>query len=146
MWATQPTRYNWIMHVGMIWIWVTRREGRKLWGCRKKREFHFLAEKLTRKKASVLPPLSAPYLIFVCFDKSSALSMGESIRSTVRKAARLAVYDDIMIKVKNHQIPATTLLCSCCAILHRKTQMKTAEEEKEKRQKQRIHEKIMWTE
>lgn len=21
MWATEPTRYNWIMHVGMTWIW-----------------------------------------------------------------------------------------------------------------------------
>lgn len=33
--------------------------------------------------------------------------MGESIRSTVRKAAKLAVYDDIIIRVKNHHIPAT---------------------------------------
>jgi len=29
--------------------------------------------------------------------------MGVSIRSTVKKAARLAVYDEIMISVKNHQ-------------------------------------------
>lgn len=64
---------------------------------------------VTRKNANVDPPFKAPYLIFVCFDKSSALSMGESILSTVRKAARLAVYDDIMINVKNHHIPATTL-------------------------------------
>jgi hypothetical protein len=33
--------------------------------------------------------------------------MGDSILSTVRNAAKLAVYDDIMISVKNHQIPAT---------------------------------------
>ena len=46
---------------------------------------------LTLKKAAVEPPLSAPYLILVCLAKSSALSMGESILSTVRKAARLAV-------------------------------------------------------
>jgi hypothetical protein len=29
------------------------------------------------------------------------------MRSTVRKAARLAVYEEIMIRVKNHHIPAT---------------------------------------
>lgn len=69
-------------------------------------------------KQTVEPPFSTPYLIFVClkpqilkkiiemggrgipflntdFAKSSALSIGESIRSTVRKAAKLAVYDEI---------------------------------------------------
>ena len=39
--------------------------------------------------------------------KSSADSMGDSILSTVRKAAKLAVYDEIMMRVKNHHIPAT---------------------------------------
>lgn len=63
-----------------------------------------------RKNDAVEPPLRTPYLIFVCFAKSSALSIGESIRSTVRKAAKLAVYDDIMINVKNHHIPATILV------------------------------------
>lgn len=33
--------------------------------------------------------------------------MGESIRSTVKNAARLAVYELIMISVKNHHMPAT---------------------------------------
>ena len=33
--------------------------------------------------------------------------MGDSIRSTVRKAAKLAVYEEIMMSVKNHHIPAT---------------------------------------
>ena len=33
--------------------------------------------------------------------------MGDSMRSTVRKAARLAVYEEIMMSVKNHHIPAT---------------------------------------
>ena len=33
--------------------------------------------------------------------------IGESIRSTVKKAAKLAVYDEIMINVKNHHNPAT---------------------------------------
>ena len=29
--------------------------------------------------------------------------MGVNIRSTVRKAAKLAVYDEMMMRVKNHQ-------------------------------------------
>jgi hypothetical protein len=62
---------------------------------------------ITRKNAAVDPPLRAPYLILVCLARSSALSIGESILSTVKKAAKLAVYDDIMIRVKNHHIPAT---------------------------------------
>lgn len=33
--------------------------------------------------------------------------MGESILSTVKNAARFAVYDEIMINVKNHHMPAT---------------------------------------
>ena len=62
---------------------------------------------ITLKKAAVDPPLSAPYFIFVCLARSSALSIGESIRSTVKKAAKFAVYEDIMISVKNHHMPAT---------------------------------------
>lgn len=42
--------------------------------------------------------------------------IGEYTDSTVRKAARFAVYDDDMINVKNHQIEATArvdgALCS----------------------------------
>lgn len=60
---------------------------------------------LTLKNDAVVPPCKAPYLILVCFAKSSALSIGLSIRSTVKKAARLAVYDEIIISVKNHHIP-----------------------------------------
>lgn len=41
---------------------------------------------------------------------SSAESTGESILSTVRKAAKLAVYDDMMISVKNHHIPPIILV------------------------------------
>jgi len=33
--------------------------------------------------------------------------MGDCIRSTVRNAARLAVYDEMTIRVKNHQMPPT---------------------------------------
>ena len=35
--------------------------------------------------------------------------MGESILSIVRNAAKLAVYEEIMINVKNHQKLATVL-------------------------------------
>ena len=50
----------------------------------------------------VEPPSTVPYLISVCLARSSADSMGDCILSTVRKAARLAVYDEIMMSVKNH--------------------------------------------
>ena len=33
--------------------------------------------------------------------------MGASIFAAVKKAAKLAVYDEIMMRVKNHHIPAT---------------------------------------
>ena len=64
--------------------------------------------RLTLKNAMVLPDSMLPYLIFVCFAKSSADSIGDSIRSTVRKAAKFAVYEEIIMRVKNHHIPATT--------------------------------------
>ena len=43
------------------------------------------------KNASVEPDLRHPYGIFVCLDRSSADSIGLTILSTVRKAAKLAV-------------------------------------------------------
>ena len=55
-----------------------------------------------------------PYLITVCLLRSSAPSIGDTILSTVRKAARLAVYDDIIIRVKNHQTHATILVDIAC--------------------------------
>ena len=61
----------------------------------------------TRKKSCVVPASTVPYLISVCLARSSADSMGDCMRSTVRNAARLAVYDEMMIRVKNHQIPPT---------------------------------------
>ena len=42
-----------------------------------------------------------------CLARSSAFSIGVIIRSTVRKAAKFAVYDEMMIRVKNHQMPPT---------------------------------------
>jgi len=44
------------------------------------------------KKSCVDPLSRVPYCISVCFARSSAFSIGVSMRSTVRNAARLAVY------------------------------------------------------
>ena len=63
----------------------------------------------TLKKPAVDPVATHPYLILVCLAKSSAELMGLSILSMVRKAARLAVYEEIIIRVKNHQKLATNL-------------------------------------
>ena len=52
---------------------------------------HCCVNAFTRKNARVDPDSRQPYLIFVCLAKSSAVSMGDSILDTVRKAARLAV-------------------------------------------------------
>ena len=54
------------------------------------------------------PPAIVPYAMSVCLDRSSADSIGATIRSIVRKAARFAVYDEMMMRVKNHQVPPTT--------------------------------------
>lgn len=48
-----------------------------------------------------------PYCTSVCDAKSSADLIGVTMRSTVRNAAKLAVYDDISISVKNHQTEPT---------------------------------------
>lgn len=72
---------------------------REIWILKLKNEFWFAILywkfEFTLKKAAVEPPFKAPYLILVCFAKSSALSIGESIRSTVKNAAKFAVYDEI---------------------------------------------------
>jgi hypothetical protein len=61
------------------------------------------------KKPAVEPPLRAPYLMASWLARSSALSMGRSSVSTVRKAARLAVYEEIMIRAKKNHMPAANL-------------------------------------
>jgi hypothetical protein len=62
----------------------------------------------TLKNCFVDPETNTPYLISVCNDRSSADSMGTNIRSIVRKAAKLAVYEDIIINTKNHHtVPIT---------------------------------------
>ena len=68
----------------------------------------------TRKKVIVDPASRVPYEISLWSAKSSTESMGAIIRSTVRKAARLAVYDEMMISVKNHQIPPTMRVDAAC--------------------------------
>ena len=60
------------------------------------------------KKSLVDPASRVPYAISFCLTRSSAEEIGVSIRSTVKKAARLAVYVEMIIRVKNHQaLPAT---------------------------------------
>ena len=63
----------------------------------------------TLKNSMVEPAWTIPYLISVCLAKSSADSIGLCILSTVRNAARLAVYDEMMMRVKNHQTLPTIL-------------------------------------
>lgn len=46
----------------------------------------------------------------VCLAKSSAFLIGAVILVIVRKAARLAVYEEMRIRVKNHQTPAIILV------------------------------------
>lgn len=58
--------------------------------------------RLTLKKSFVDPASKVPYRISVCLARSSADSIGVNMRSTVKKAARLAVYEDMMMSVKNH--------------------------------------------
>lgn len=68
---------------------------------------HSLYPTLTLKKDMVDPPLSVPYCMLFCAARSAALWMGSTVRSTVKNAARFAVYDERIISVKNHQIPPT---------------------------------------
>lgn len=49
-------------------------------------------------------PFSGAYRILYCFDKSSSDSTGVSSRDTVKKAAKLAVYEAMMINLLNNDI------------------------------------------
>lgn len=55
------------------------------------------------KKDSVEPPAMPPYLISCWAASSSTLLMLTSICSLVRKAAKLAVYEAVTMRAKNHQ-------------------------------------------
>jgi hypothetical protein len=68
----------------------------------------------SRKKVMVEPARNVPYSIDDCSARSSALSIGVIIRSTVRNAARLAVYEEMIINVKNHQIAPTIRVEAAC--------------------------------
>lgn len=48
-------------------------------------------------------------MILYCLARSSKDSIGESRRDTVRKAAKLAVYEAMMMNPKSHQVAATNL-------------------------------------
>ena len=65
---------------------------------------------LTSKKPRVLPDRWVPYLITAWFARSCTDSIGAFILSNVRKAARLAVYDDMIMSVKNHHTHVTSLV------------------------------------
>ena len=75
---------------------------------------------LTLKKLTVDPDFKVPYSIAVCLAKSSAPDIGEAILSIVRKAARLAVYDEMMMRVKNHHTAPTIRPENCLQIGLRK--------------------------
>ena len=62
------------------------------------------------------PPLRVPYEISFCLAKSSAFSIGVIILSTVRKAARFAVYEEMIMRVKNHQMAPTILVLAALGL------------------------------
>lgn len=62
------------------------------------------------KKSRDDPSASVPYLILFWRDRSTAFLIGASIRLLVRKAARLAVYEETMIRVKRYHTLATNLV------------------------------------
>ena len=75
----------------------------------KRKKVLFKKREITSKNSIVDPPLLMPYSIWVCFARSSAPLIGVSILSTVRKAAKLAVYEHIKMRANNHHTPPTIL-------------------------------------
>jgi hypothetical protein len=61
----------------------------------------------TLKKLIVEPLFFAPYLMISWLASSLTFLNGVAVVSMVRKAAKLAVYDETIMRVKNHQILAT---------------------------------------
>ena len=62
---------------------------------------------ITSKNFFEDPDVNVPYGILIWFERSSALVMGAVILFVVRKAAKFAVYDEMIISVKNHHTIAT---------------------------------------
>lgn len=62
---------------------------------------------ITSKNCIVEPWYKVPYCTSFCEARSSGDLIGVTIRSTVRNAAKLAVYDETRINVKNHQTEPT---------------------------------------
>ena len=61
------------------------------------------------KYAIVADPFIGEYWILYCFERSSNDSTGVSNRETVKKAAKFAVYDAIIMNPKSHHVAATSL-------------------------------------
>lgn len=69
--------------------------------------------RITLKKVSVAPPALAPYLIlyFGAFSTKLDMSVKSSMGfSVAKKAAKFAVYEDTMIRIKNHHTLAAILV------------------------------------
>lgn len=63
---------------------------------------------VTLKNVIVEPACNVPYAISDCSAKSSVDSIGVDILSTVRNAAKLAVYEETMTRLKNLLMDKTT--------------------------------------
>ena len=55
-----------------------------------------------------LEPFNGEYWILYCLERSSSDPTGVSRRDTVKKAAKLAVYEAIIMKPKSHHVAATS--------------------------------------
>lgn len=72
----------------------------------------------TSKNLQVVPPFVHPYLTLCWLGKSLSSLIVSSIPSLARKAARLAVYDEIMMRVKNHHMPSNKHSHITCVSVH----------------------------
>ena len=70
------------------------------------------------KNFAVEPPFTTPYLITSCASRSCALLIGFSNVSTVKKAAKLAVYDAMTIMANKNQTLAKILLNMECFTMY----------------------------
>lgn len=73
----------------------------------KQKNYLFLLCIFTLKNSIVEPVAIVPYCTSRCDTKSSTELIGVAIRSIVNSAAKLAVYDETRMNVKNHQTALT---------------------------------------